>query len=167
MSRMSHPLNASTHLSFCPLSVGPEVLCGIVSVVALASLLYTEHTAERAIGDLVLPLVLDKNNNVRTYFRSNVACSIASNFHHDLWSIPFLNQSPRTAPWHSRGCRPACGRASPSPPWAPAPGWSWRRRASSWSAPSRTQSRPAPRRWAGQTPRRTSARKGSLLLTGV
>ena len=84
MSRMSHPLNGSTHLSFCPLSVGPEVLCGIVSVVALASLLYTKHTAERAIGDLVLPLVLDKNNNVRTYFRSNVACSIASNFHQDL-----------------------------------------------------------------------------------
>ena len=47
-------------------------------------------------------------------------------------------------PWHSRGYPPACVPASPSPPWAPGPGWSWRRRESSWSAPWQSPSRRAP-----------------------
>ena len=50
----------STHLSFCPLSVGSEVFSRIGSVVSLASLLDAEHRAEGSIGDLISPLVLKR-----------------------------------------------------------------------------------------------------------
>ena len=46
------------HLPLGALGVGPQVLGGVERVEPLAALLDAEHRAERAVGDLVFPLVL-------------------------------------------------------------------------------------------------------------